>query len=619
MVAVSIRRVAGRVPGVPGPALDDFAISMPSMNLIPPSAQPLRRRFPGRPAVLVCALAMALVLPAARAIDDVPQGVLRWVQGFDGNQPTAGFRVDGTLRLEAADEPQPVGIPLESGRIEVGPEGRILVQHGPGGYRFIQGDVVNDGVVSLKSVLLFSRDGAEWVNRGTIEASTYMGLGVIGKGARLRQVAGEIRAADPTSRFEFYHQSWFVYEGGKVLARPVLVGSSARVDAASTEDLSLRFLGPGCRLEGRYPTDLSASVASDDTFGPADLTVDPSGAIGGTLELSATRGDPGVVLRIPDAGATLAPDGFLKVLPGAGICEIQGPLTLEGSRSIDGPTRWRSSRGGISLGGRILVGEEGRLSLTTPSVQTAGTLEVDGGALEAPSGLEITGGTLVAAGELSGRITNAAVAVVDPARPARMRGDWTQTSSGTMRAVARFGPTSSGVALKVEGVLKLGGLLEVVAAGGSQLADGTELRLLQAETLKGWFEKLALPPLQDGFHWQWVPLDREVRLKVRSSPTPLVIDWLRRDGADLLRVSGPSFQQQQVIVQVSRDLRHWTPFQRIFPFTGLATIPVPREALAEDAPMTVYQAILGPLGPPEWASPDAGPAGKPVEPASRGW
>ena len=161
--------------------------------------------------------------------------------------------------------------------------------------------------------------------------------------------------------------------------------------------------------------------------------------------------------------------------------------------------------------------------------------------------------------------------------------------------------------------------MEVVAAGGSQLADGTELRLLQAETLKGWFEKLALPPLQDGFHWQWVPLDREVRLKVRSSPTPLVIDWLRRDGADLLRVSGPSFQQQQVIVQVSRDLRHWTPFQRIFPFTGLATIPVPREALAEDAPMTVYQAILGPLGPPEWASPDAGPAGKPVEPASRGW
>lgn len=61
------------------------------------------------------------VLPVARAIDDVPMGALRWVQGFDGNQPTSGFRVDGTLRIEAPDEPQPVGIPLESGRIEVGP------------------------------------------------------------------------------------------------------------------------------------------------------------------------------------------------------------------------------------------------------------------------------------------------------------------------------------------------------------------------------------------------------------------------------------------------------------------------------------------------------------------
>jgi hypothetical protein len=581
-------------------ASDDSGSPVSSMNPIPSTMQLLRRRFRHRPPSQVCALIMAVfVLPVARAIDDVPMGALRWVQGFDGNQPTSGFRVDGTLRIEAPDEPQPVGIPLESGRIEVGPEGRILVHYGPGGSRFIQGDVVNEGLVALRSVLLFSRDGAEWVNRGTIEAASYMGLGVIGKGARFRQVSGEIRVADPTSRLEFYNQSAFIYEGGRVLARPVLVGASARVDATATEGLSLRFLGLGCRLEGRYPSDLSTSVASDDTFGPADLRLDPSGAIGGTLELSATRGDPGVILGIPETGATLSADGLLKILPGAGVCEIQGPLANEGRLLVDGPTRWRSAEGRLRLDGRILVGEEGCLSLTVPSVQLAGTLEIDGGALEVPTGLTISGGTLVAAGELSGRITNAAVAVVDQARPVRMRGDWTQTASGTMRAVARFGPAATGVALNVEGALKLGGALEVVAAGGSRLADGTELRLLQANALKGWFEKLVLPPLQDGLHWQWVPMDREVRLKVRSSPTPLVIDWLRRDGSDVLRVSGPLLGRQQVLLQVSQDLRHWTPFQRIFPFNGLAMVPVPKEAMAENSAMTVYQAVLGPLGPPE--------------------
>jgi len=546
------------------------------------------------------AAALWMAVPDLHAIEDVPEGGLRWLQGYDGNAPTSGFRVDGRLRIEAPDEPQPVGLVLESGRLEIGPGGELLVRHGPGGSRFLQGDVVNDGLVSLDSVLLFSREGAEWVNRGTIRAAMFMGLGVTGKGARFRQVSGEIHADEPGSRLEFYNQSWFIHEGGKVFGSPAIVASSARIEAAVTEDLRLRFLGPGCRLEGRYPADLSVVVASDDVFGPVDLTLDPEGAIAGTLEVTASAQDSGAVVRCPGSGATLKAEGVFRILPGAGVSEIRGPLTIGGLLSVEGSMRWGASDGGLTNRGRLLVSDEGRLQLSAPLVQASGTLEIDGGSLDAPSGVTVTGGTVVAAGRLSGPITNAAIAVVDQARPARVTGRWVQTASATMRTVARFGPGSSGHALQVAGSLDLGGTLEVVSAGGSHLADGVELRLLQADAVRGWFARLALPPLETGLHWQVVPSEREVRLVVRRSPAPLVIEWLHRDGGDLLRVSGPSGLQQEVVLRVSRDLKQWTPFQRLFPFAGVATVPVPRNPGGEDGPMTVYQAVLGPVGSTTW-------------------
>lgn len=125
-----------------------------------------------RAIVFLCALIFGSVCGTVHAIDDIPEGGFRWIQGYGGNEPTAGFRVDGRLRIEAPDEPQSVSINLSSGRIDVGTTGEILVQYGPGGSRFINGDLVNEGLVTLKSVLLFSRDGAEWVNRGVIEAAT---------------------------------------------------------------------------------------------------------------------------------------------------------------------------------------------------------------------------------------------------------------------------------------------------------------------------------------------------------------------------------------------------------------------------------------------------------------
>jgi len=403
---------------------------------------------------------MGLAVESVQAIDDIPEGGFRWIQGYDGNQPTPGFRVDGLLRIEAPDEPQPVGISLESGKIEVGPTGQILVQYGPGGSRFINGDVANDGVVSLKSVLLFSRDGAEWVNRGTVEAATYMGLGVTGKGAVFRQVSGEIRVADASSRFEFYNQSRFVYEGGKVLARPLLVASTADVEADATQDLALRFAAPGSSLEGRFPADLSVLVSSDDAFGPGGLLLNPVTSVLGLVELVATSGSPGAVLQLPDAGVTLAPQGVVRVKPGAGLSEVRGRLAVEGLLEVQGVARWTTSSGSLTNRGKIRLPFGGRLQVSAPLVQSGGTLQIEGGELSLDQGLSIQGGTLIAAGIVSGNLTNGAVAVVDQEQPGRVRGRRSQTSAGTLQVRVRETSAEAEAALQVSGPLDPRGTLE---------------------------------------------------------------------------------------------------------------------------------------------------------------
>lgn len=552
-----------------------------------------------RSIVMLCALIFGGGSGTVHAIDDIPEGGFRWIQGYDGNEPTAGFRVDGRLRIEAPDEPQPVGINLSSGRIGVGTTGEILVQYGAGGSRFINGDLVNEGLVSLKTVLLFSRDGAEWVNRGVIDAASYMGLGITGKGARFRQVSGEIRVAGPSSRFEFYNQSRFIYEGGQVLARPLLVAASAEIASETTQELALRFAAQGSALEGRFPGDLSVVVASDEAFGPGSLFLNTVTPIEGLIELVAASGSPGALLQLPDSGMTLAPRGVLRVKPGAGLSEIRGAFALEGLLEVQGIARWATSGEALTNQGKIRLPFGGRLQVSAPLVQAGGTLQVEGGELALSQGLSIQGGTLIAAGILSGHLTNGALAVVDQEQPGRVRGEWTQTSAGTLQVKVHETSVASEPALQVKGPLNLRGTLKVVMADGVPISRGAVLRLAQADSLNGWFERLVLPPLEAGLHWQVVPSEDEVRLTVRDTPPPVLIEWVQRTSGDRVRVSGPWNLETQAILRVSHDLRSWATVERRSPFAGMMWFPVPKPDEPGAAALTLYQAILSPASSPD--------------------
>ena len=544
-------------------------------------------------------IATAALVGPVHAIEDIPEGGSRWVQGYDGNPPTPGFRVDGLLRIEAPDEPQPVGIHLESGRVEVGPTGRILVQHGPGGSRFFSGDLVNDGSILLNAVLLFHRDGAEWVNRGTVEAATHLGFGMTGKGAVFRQVSGEIRAADPSSRFEFYNQSRLIYEGGKVLALPRLVAATAEVRAEVTEELALRFLAQGSSFEGRFPEDLSITVSSDDAHGPAGLILRATTPIQGLVELSAASGSPGALIEMADEGITLGSRGVLRVKTGAGVSEIRGRLAVEGVLEVQGSARWTASGEGLTNRGRIRLPFGGRLQTTAPLVQTGGTLQIEGGELSPSQGLSLQGGVLIASGIVSGDLTNAALAVVDQEQPGRIRGKWNQTSAATLEVRVRETSADAEAALLVMGALNPAGTLRVVLGDGVRLTRGSVLRLVQAESIEGWFDRLVLPPLESGLHWQVFPSEHEVRLVVRDTPPTVLIEWIARDSGDRIRISGPWSTDTRVVLCVSHDLKVWTPIHRTGSFAGMTWFPIPEGQGSGTGVLTAYQAILVPAGSPD--------------------
>jgi hypothetical protein len=426
-----------------------------------------------------------------------------------------------------------------------------------------------------------------------------MGLAITGKGARFRQVSGEIRVAGPSSRFEFYNQSRFIYEGGHVFARPFLVAASAEVASETTQKLALRFAAQGSSLEGRFPGDLSIVVASDDTFGPSSLLLNTVTPIEGLIELVAAFGSPGALLQLPESGMTLAPRGVLRVKTGAGLSEIRGPLAVEGLLDVQGSARWATSGEALTNRGKIRLPFGGRLQVSAPLVQAGGTLQVEGGELVLSQGLSLEGGTLIAAGILSGHLTNGALAVVDQEQPGRVRGEWTQTSQGTLQVRVRETSIASESALQVTGPLNLRGTLEVVLADGVLLSRGAVLRLVKAESLNGWFERLVLPPLEAGLHWQVVPSEDEVCLSVRDTPPPVLIEWVQRASGDRVRVSGPWSLETKAVLRISHDLRNWTTVERKSPFVGMTWFPVPKADEPGPDGLTVYQAILSPVSSPD--------------------
>ncbi len=534
-----------------------------------------------------------------RGIDNVPQGSLLWLQGYDFNLPTPGFRVDGQLRVESADEPQTVGVHLSSGKLTNSSTGVILVNHGPGGIRFIEGDLENDGRMTLNALLLYTKNRSEFVQRGDVQLGAYSGIALTGRAAVLRQVAGEIRFTDITSRLEFYSNSEFHYEGGNVLGEPLVVASHARVISPIQGTLSLRFGGLGSTLEGHLATNLVVRLIADYRLGAASLRLTNAPSLDGLLVLYASPGvvSPGASLVLPTSGFTNTRQGILRILQGSDPVEVLGDLANEGSMDVQSPVRMREQTSAFTNRGSILIGSGSSLDCETTLVQSSGLLTVlTGGELVARGGFTLLGGSFQSAGSVIGTVSNQSVATVFQDLRTRVQGDWIQGDEGTLRLMVHESTTEPEIAaLEVTGSFQAHGTLDVRTLPGSILAAGDSLSLVRAHRINGWFDRLLLPRLGSGLTWAVIPSENEVRLAVRAGTPPLALELVRTLRGVRLQLTGPATTGFQAMIRSGDSKGNWTTFHQVFPFAGLASVPISPSDVPNTERLLLFQAELIPV------------------------
>lgn len=539
--------------------------------------------------------AWLLATHAVLAIDDIPEGGFLWLQGYDLNPPTAGFRVDGQLRIESTDEPQAVGINVSSGRVTNSVIGTIFVNTGPGGTRFIYGDLLNDGLLKLQSLLLFSRDGADLVNRGKITAAGGAGLAMTGKETVFHQQGGEIQLTDFTSRFEFYNQSTLVYEGGTISGEALVASSHVRILSPPTEPLHFRFGGPDSTFGGHYPTNQTLRIWGDSRFGAASVSLTNTPSMQGTAMLWANPGlgNPGATLRMPSAGTVVGETALIQALAGSDPLLIQGPWENRGLIDIHSLLQFRSSNATWTNHGTINIVSGGGLDCGPALVQSGGKINVGSeGAIAAVRGFALNGGTFSLQGTVYGPVTNRSVALLDQNVRGLVTSSWTQTHDGVLDVTVKRTGENGPVAMDVRGVLQLGGTLRLHLASGVVPANGSVFTVLYGAQMQGWFDKLELPPLPNGLHWEVLPDSNLVRFVVRDGVPQIRLQLVRSDSGDRMQIIGPITNGVTMTLRGTQDFKTWNRLLTLNPFNGVGALPVNAPGGIDDNAAVFYDAVM---------------------------
>lgn len=507
---------------------------------------------------------LTLVLSGpARAIDDVPEGTLLWLQGFDGNPPTAGFRVDGTVLLRSVDDIANIGINLSSGAITNSPTGAIRTEVGVTGARFINGSLFNDGLVRLDAVTAFGAAGAVVENRGQFEIGPGARSTFTGKGGVFRQTAGELKVGE--RNFEF-RDGRFEFNGGTITGRPLFVRSTV---SFGTPELAFapELVGPGGRFVGPLSASLHLRVlGAAGLGGDTAVTLEGDGALAGHLEVGSLSG--GRVTLTTTAGQLwIQPSGRFTVGNTGG-----GPTALTGNLRNEGV---------LQLGGDLTVVNGGqtatnRAALRIPAGRTlrfngafqheAGALELAGGILDAGEGITLNAPVFQATGEVRGGLTNRSVLVLDQAVGGLVaRGRWASTGTSELTLVLSE-PESSEPMLSVLGVLAPEGSCRVELESGFVPPLGATFPLIRHQGIEGRFSSITLPELPAGTFWNLVRQRFTWELGVQDEPAPCVLTVEAAGRQVTLRLEGTPGKSATLFQ--STDLTDWVEVQTATPFNG---------------------------------------------------
>lgn len=530
---------------------------------------------------LICGLLALLLAGPAQALEDVPEGALLWLQGFDGNPPTPGFRVDGTVLLRSVDDIANIGINLSSGAVTNSPTGEIRSEVGVSGNRFINGSVINQGLVQLDSPTTFGAAAARFENSGRFEVGPGARAQFTGKGGRFAQLAGEMNVGD--SGFELY-DGQFEFGGGVVTGQPLFVRAAVK-GPTNGQPFRPRLVGPSSSFEGPLAAGVHVRALSAGGFGgDTAVTFVGPGELAGHLETGFFSGG---TVRLAMAAGTLWVQAAGQLTIGVPTV-LTGNWLIEGQVQLGGDLAVNNGAGTATNRANLRISPGRTLSFQGGFRHERGELRLLGGTVVAPGGFTVAADTEELAGEIRGPVTNAAVVTLSQALGGlRVAGTWANQPGARLRWVLSE-PESEEPLLGVAGAQSVAGEGRVELEDGFIPSLGARFPLLRHETLAGHFQAFTLPPLPAGLFWNLERRPDRWDLLVQDELAPGQLAITRQESdyqVELTATPGASATLLQ-----SSDLVAWAPVRTEAPFPGHLNF----RASAGDGSAQFFRAVVAP-------------------------
>ncbi|HET6385881.1 MAG TPA: hypothetical protein VFJ58_21020, partial [Armatimonadota bacterium] len=275
----------------------------------------------------------------------------------------------------------------------------------------------------------------------------------------------------------------------------VIENTGADIISDGTFTSNGEFDWTGGRLDGtgsvNIPSGVPFNISGPDGKNFSKVTINNAGTAVWS-GLGGITGDAGSTLN--NTGSfTIQNDETMDTFTGVVDLNNSGTLTKSGGTGITKLNVKLNNTGSVNA-------SSGTLTLESFS-QSSGTLNLDGGAVVAPNGLTLGGGSLVGAGTITGDVTNGGT--ISPGSASAVgtiaiTGKYTQTSAGTVNI--KVG-SASGVPqydqLNSTNAAALGGTLNVTILGTAPL-NAPPLMVMNFSSETGGFDHINPPAAVNG-------------------------------------------------------------------------------------------------------------------------
>ena len=206
--------------------------------------------------------------------------------------------------------------------------------------------------------------------------------------------------------------------------------------------------------------------------------------------------------------------------------------------ATNGATLYFSGTGAVTnSGGTLRVSPTSTIKGDGGIVQTAGTIDLDGGDMNFPLGVDLNGGQLIGNGTFTGPIRNSGGIVGPGHSPGKItvNGNYTQGANGTLNI--EIGGATAGTEydqLQVNGTATLGGTLNVTLINGFRPAVGDVFQIIAPNAFSGAFATINTTGFTGNVTYSNsgitltvatvpdIPLNISTRMQVGTDPNQLI-------------------------------------------------------------------------------------------------